>query len=617
MTDSPDHRALLEAAIGMAPVVLWRIDADGVFELSEGGGLAGIGLEPGEAVGQSVFEMFAEDPEAMELVRRALAGEELQERTAAAGRIFENRLVPVREGGEVIGAVGVSIDITERARETDRAEFHSQLLNAVGQAVIATDADGYVIYWNRTAEELYGWSRDEAVGRPVTELTVPEPSYDSAAEIIEALRQGQRWTGEYTVQRKDGSTFPALVTNVPVLQDGELVAMIGVSADLTEQKELEAQLRQAQKMEAVGQLAGGVAHDFNNLLTAIGGYVSLAAEQSDDDQVRTDLNEVQSAIDRARALTDKLLAFSRRGAPRTESVDLNSMLTELAGMLRRMVGEQIRLQVDTARRPWPVAADRPMLEQAIVNLAVNARAAMPEGGTLTLATQRVTLDAARVRDLELDVVPGDYMRLTVTDTGVGIDPEIQDRIFDPFFTTRQVGEGSGLGLSMVFGAVKQAGGAVTVDSAPGEGARFTLYLPRTEADEQATTERVEDEASTAAGMVLVVEDEPAVLSLATRVLKREGYRVLEAATGKEARDRIEEEPGVDLVVTDVIMPQVTGPELIQELRLTHPRIRSLFMSGYAADELESRGLSRDSEHFLPKPFTPAELIDAVRGALQD
>ena len=611
-------RELLQEVVDHAPVVFWKVDPDGIFQLSEGRGLEAIGLEPGQVVGQSIFDVYAETPEDLELVRRALDGEAVEARVELAGRVYDTRIRPLYSDGQLAGAVGVALDVTDAARQASRAEFQARLLQHVGEAVIVTGAEGRVIYWNAAAEEMYGWTREEALGRSVTKLTIPEPAHEEASAIIEMLRSGERWAGEYTVQRKDGTVFPAHVSNVPLMEDGELEAIIGVSVDLTEEKRLESQLRQAQKMEAVGQLAGGIAHDFNNLLTTIGGYAALAADRTADDDVAADLMEVLRAADRARGLAGKLLAFSRRQTGRLEPLDPNVAVRRSLPVLKRVVGDHVRVELELADRPWRVMADPALIEQTLVNLALNARDAMPSGGTFTLATDRVTLDASRIDALDLGVEPGEYMRLVAEDTGTGIEPDLHERIFEPFFTTKEVGKGSGLGLAMVFGAVKQAGGGIVLRSAPGAGARFALYLPRVEpAEPAARAASGGPDTPSDRTTVLVVEDETAVLALARRVLEREGYRVLAAGSGPEARRILEEEPEVDLVVSDVIMPKQSGPELIQGLRRTHPGIRSLFMSGYAADELEIRGLSREKENFLPKPFAPEDLVAAVRDALDD
>ena len=607
---------LLRQVVSHAPIVVWMIDAEGTFHLSEGRGLGAMGLEPGEVVGKSIYDVYAADPDGLDLVRQALAGEVVETMVEAAGRHFTAHVQPIREAGEVVGVAGVALDITDRVEEAERARFRARLLDQVGQAVIATDPEGSIIYWNPAAEELYGWSRSEAMGGSVEELTVPEPTRDSASEIMEALRRGERWTGEYVVRRKDGTEFPALVTNVPVVEEGELVAVIGVSADLTERKQLENELRRAQKMEAVGQLAGGIAHDFNNLLTTIGGYATLAGDRTDDPQVTADLKEIEEATRRARGLADKLLAFSRRRTARIEALDLNGSVRAMVSMITRLLGGSIRLELDLTDQPWRVEADPSLTEQAILNLVLNARDAMPEGGTVTISSHRVGLDPARAAELDAELAPGEYMRLVVADTGVGMARDVQERIFDPFFTTKEVGQGSGLGLSMVYGAVKQVGGAVTVESEPGAGTRVAVFLPRAETEDQTALDLEEPETASEEVRVLVVEDEPAVLSLARRVLDREGYEVLVARSGEEARRLIEEEDArPNLVVTDVIMPEMSGPELIQRLRLQRPAIRSLFMSGYAADELQARGLDREQEAFLAKPFTPADLAAAVRRAL--
>lgn len=609
-------RELLGKVVSHAPVVLWKVDADGTFELSEGRGLEALGLEPGQVVGANVFDVYADDAVAADLMRRALAGEDVETRAEVAGRVFDFRVRPVLDDDGVAGAVGVAFDVTEAAREAERSAFQAGLLERVGAAVIVTDPAGRVIYWNQRAEEMYGWSRREALGSSIMDLIVPEPQTGSAEALMEQLRAGHRWSGEFTVRRKDGSEFPAHVADVPLLQDGELVAVIGTSTDLTEQKRLEANLARAQRMDTVAALAGGIAHDFNNLLTTIGGYAALAADRARDDQVSADLREVMHATDRARGLAGKLLAFSPGHASSLEPVELNAALRTALPMLRRVAGDRVRLAVELSERPWRVLADPGLIEQALLGLTLNAREAMPDGGTVTFTTDRVTLGAARIRALDLDVEPGDYVRLTIADQGTGIDPELLDRIFEPFFTTKERGEGQGLGLSLVFGTVRQAGGDIVVESDPGAGTRFSLYLSRLQTDEvHVQSGAGEPLVSEKPPTVLVVEDEPAVLALAERVLHREGYRVLTAESGESAERILDEAPEVDLVVTDVIMPRVSGPELIQRVRNRHPGVRSLFMSGYTADELESRGLDRTEEHFLPKPFTPYDLAQAVRIAL--
>ncbi len=397
---------------------------------------------------------------------------------------------------------------------------------------------------------------------------------------------------------------------------GNVVRLAGTLTDVTERRRLEEELRQSQKMEAVGRLAGGVAHDFNNLLTAIKGYSGLLLESLEEgDERRQDVEEIDRAADRAAALTRQLLAFSRKQVLQPATLDLDVVVGEMQNMLRRLIGEDVQLVTRSGDSVWKVKADPGQLEQVVMNLVLNARDAMPGGGTLTLETANLRVDQRYV-DRKVTVAAGSYVMLLVTDTGVGMDAETQARVFEPFFTTKERGKGTGLGLSTVYGIVKQSGGFVWVDSAPGRGTTFTIYLPR------AVDAAPLPDAGPACGgidgteTVLLVEDEQALRALAVRVLEARGYTVLEASNGEQALRAAEAYAGrIDLVVTDVVMPVMGGRELVERLGRARPATRVLYMSGYTDGDVVRRGLMHAQRSFVQKPFAPDDLARRVREVL--
>jgi two-component system, cell cycle sensor histidine kinase and response regulator CckA len=386
--------------------------------------------------------------------------------------------------------------------------------------------------------------------------------------------------------------------------------------DITERTALEEQLRQAQKMAAIGQLAGGVAHDFNNLLTVIRTYSEFMLEQIEErSPLRADAIEIQKAAGRAAALTRQLLAFSRKQVLVPRSIDVNEIVRGMEPMLRRLIGEHIRVELHLAETLGAVKADAGQLEQVVMNLAVNARDAMPEGGTLTIETSEVALTEA-MRGGH-GVIPGPYISLLVRDTGCGMDRATLARVFEPFFTTKEQGRGTGLGLSTVYGIVKQAAGYIWCDSAEGAGTAFTVLLPHVPAADVAAAEehdeRVPDGGS---GVVLITEDEDTIRSLSRRILEREGYTVIEARDGREAIRVAAGYPSrIDLLITDMVMPNLGGGELFTHLRLLRPDLRVLFVSGYTDEDMIRRGLKDAGSAFLQKPFTAKALAAAARESL--
>jgi nitrogen-specific signal transduction histidine kinase len=384
-----------------------------------------------------------------------------------------------------------------------------------------------------------------------------------------------------------------------------------------ETEKLEAQLIQAQKMEAVGQLAGGVAHDFNNLLTIILGYSQMMGEESGEAISSQEASaEIHEAAVRAKNLTRQLLAFSRKQILEMCIVDVNQVISDFEKLIRRTIGEDIKVEVSLAREPAWVRADVTQLEQILMNLAVNARDAMPDGGVLTIETARMDLDVSYAAG-KFDAVPGRYVMLSVSDDGMGMDHETMERVFEPFYTTKSVGRGTGLGLSTVYGVVKQHGGNIWVYSEPGQGTTFKIYLPFMDETklEEVSEPKVRQPARE--GMsVLVVEDEPSLMKLACRVLERGGYRVYEAGDVDDAVDiaRMSEEP-IDLLLTDVIMPKMKGPEVYKKVSEYHPGIRVLYMSGYTENVIARQGIIKEGIHFLQKPFSAVSLLERVSETL--
>lgn len=428
---------------------------------------------------------------------------------------------------------------------------------------------------------------------------------------------GGSFTTEVRARHADGTwrTLEAVGRNM--VHMASMRAVIVGLRDITERLRLESQLNQAQKMESIGRLAGGVAHDFNNLLTAVLGFAELAAlEVPEDSTAGGYIRSIQGAAIRASSLTQQLLAFARRQAVEVRVVDINALINDLGDLLHRLLGEDIEVVTDLADCLWPVRVDAGQMEQVVLNLAVNARDAMPRGGTLTIATANTALDYEYAR-LQVGVSAGDYVRISVTDTGTGIADEVRDTLFEPFVTTKEPGKGTGLGLATSYGIVKQAGGHITVDTALGVGTTFQVFLPRSTEGVEVTPDlrgRVKPVGGTET--VLLVEDEPLVRDLAQRSLRNSGYQVLVAANGVQALEVARAHEGViDLLLTDVVMPEMGGRELAQRLMDTRPGLRVLCMSGYTESPAGAPGMIDGSLPVLQKPFTPSGLAARVRAVL--
>lgn len=634
---------------------------------------------------------------------------------------------------------GTLEDVTERKRADDSLRFQARLLEAVAQAVIATDPDGSIIYWNSAAEKLYGWTAEEILGRHVLELVPPE-AVDEAGVIMAGLAMGESWSGDFWMRRRDGSRFPAFVTDTPVLDGtGALVAIIGtssdvserlrahdqlraseerfrrlveasplaileldsqgqatpcnaaaeatlgshgrlngtgrvdlnrypaldevrsrvtrgervpahdlcvtggdgvslhlevaadalrngtgevtgailVAADITARKSLENQLLQAQKLEAVGRLAGGIAHDFNNLLTIVLSYsVLLLDSVGDDVGVRPGLEAIQRAAERAATLTSRLLTFSRTRTRTRTVIDVNEAVLSLNELLARTLDEDINLEVTTDAAAGSVAIEPSEFDQVMLNLVVNARDAMSSGGTLHIATSRLVVNGGGGGSA--GVQGGEYVVLTVSDTGSGMDARTAANCFEPFFTTKRVGKGTGLGLASVYGIVSGVGGHIRVESSPGKGTVFTILVPAVAAAAVPEPCPVAPPQTPDARdrTVLLVEDEEEVLTLAAGILRRTGYRVLTACNGKQALAALGDDVGlIDVLVTDVVMPELGGVDLAKELVRRNPRLEVVFISGYTDRALPPLRTG-ERPWLVEKPFHPDALISTVGEALR-
>ena len=589
------------------------------------------GIEPGTFDGRDeTFMAFVhpDDRERLRAVVQAALDEDaplsldlrILRRDGAQRTIHEDGEV-IRDGaGNVLRLVGTISDITDRlAREDER----TRLLSAVEQtadSVWIHELDGTIVYVNPSFTRLYDYQPDEVLGRYMGILDSGRHETSFWDELFATVLAGQTWSGHIVNQRKDG-TLVEVEKVISAIRDadGRITGVVQSDRDVTRERALEAQLRQAQKMEAVGQLAGGIAHDFNNLLTAIRGYAEMVRRglPPDDEQNRADIDEVIANADRAVELTRDLLAFGRRQVLQPRVTDLAAVVVGIAPMLRRLLGEQI--EVVTAAQPGlgSVQVDPGQLEQVIVNLAVNARDAMPTGGRLVIETANVELDAVYAR-AHIDIDAGSYVLLTVSDTGTGMDAAVQAHIFEPFFTTKAPGEGTGLGLATVYGIVQQSGGSIQVQSEPGQGTSFRIYLPRVEISSELAEPVLHEEPTTAGTeTILLVEDEETVRLFAARALAECGYRVLEAPDAETALALAAAHDGpLHLLVTDVVMPRVTGPQLAELLAHERPLTRVLYISGYTKQELGRSGAFGQAIAYLAKPFTAEALAQTVRGVLE-
>ncbi len=538
---------------------------------------------------------------------------------------FESRVGPVYMKEEIVGFTVNSSDITaERRADAEHARLAALVGNSTDFILLA-DLGGKVVYVNDCGLAIVGLDGlDHARNTVIADYVLEADRKELDQRIFHALWTEGHWSGEYRFRHfGTGTTIPVDINSFIVRHDqtGAPLSIAVVARDITERhaaeealSRSELQLRQAQKMEAVGLLAGGVAHDFNNMLTIIGGYTQLVLTEGEpNEEDREKLEEVESASKRASALTQQLLAFSRRQVLQPKVLDVNALVHNMHSMLSRLIGEDIQFVTRPPGEPGHVLADPGQIEQVVMNLVINASDAMPRGGVLCLGTETVTANAA-ARD-HASLPDGSYVRIEVADTGAGMDENVLSHIFDPFFTTKELGQGTGLGLATVYGIVKQSGGYIHVASHPGQGTTFRMYFPIV--DEEPT--ELEDRDTTVTNgteTVLVVEDDCGVRSLSSEVLSARGYDVIVAKDGVEALELVEHKNlPIDLLMTDVVMPKMNGQELAGKLVERSPETRILFMSGYSDTLISSRGVLRSDAQLIRKPFTPQSLATKVREVL--
>jgi two-component system, cell cycle sensor histidine kinase and response regulator CckA len=605
-------------------------DLGGRYLMINRAGADFLGKTVEEIIGKKDDELFVPEVgrDIMDSDRKVLAAGEtrtFEEFGTAAGvtRLYLSTKGPFRDpGGQVIGLLGICRDITDRKRAEEEVRQSQQKLRThiehTPLAVVEWDLSFRVSAWNPSAEQMFGYPREEAIGQHGTFIVAQQfrEHVDRVWQELLAQKGGSRSTNDNVT--KDGRTISCEWYNTPLVDDsGRVFGIASLVQDVTERVALEERFRHSQKMEAIGRLAGGVAHDFNNLLTVILGYAQILADGLPaGSRLAESTAQIKSAADRAAGITRQLLAFSRKQVLSPRIIDLNDIMLNLDSLLRRLIGEDIEVLTLPQRDRASVTADPGQIEQVIMNLALNARDAMPNGGKLTLETANVELDGTYAKEHQ-PIEPGHYVMLAVSDTGVGMSPEVQARIFEPFFTTKEVGKGTGLGLSTVYGIVKQSGGYIWLYSEPGQGTTFKIYFPRAEQSASlAGSDKRPAGVQRGTETILLVEDDPQLRALSSSVLSHCGYKVL-IANGPEEGLAIcqENHKQIRLLITDVVMPTMNGRQLAEQILKMAPNTRVLYISGYTNNAIVHYGVLDDGLWFLPKPFTLAALVSKVREVL--
>ncbi|MDW8128946.1 MAG: PAS domain S-box protein [Bryobacterales bacterium] len=619
----PDPQQLLAFLARHLPAVLWTTDDQLRFTACFGQSLFESPGSPTEVVGRTLCDVLGTSDPAFPPVAahcRALAGESLAFEWSWGTSLFQVHLEPLRgESGAVCGVLGLAVDITaldlaERCRLDSEQRYRSLFENA-HDVVFMLDLAGNILAVNRAAERVTGYRRQDLLGRSISDLLEPAAARYLSDRIQRALGGETSAQFELPVRARDGRLVHLDVSARLEFAGGKPAFIHGIARDVTERKRLEEQLREAQKMEAIGALASGVAHEFNNLLTAILGYADLLQSQgAKQDLVREAAEVIRKAAERARQLAARLLGMARRGKTQETAVDLHALLRELAALLSEALPKNIEL-IERYEAPMACTLGDPgQLHQAFLNLALNARDAMPGGGVLMLRTEVVRLGPETYRDLGVPA-PGPYVKVTVTDTGVGIAAEHLPHIFEPFFPTKARSRGTGMGLAMVHGIVKNHGGAVGVKSRPGQGSAFEVYLPLLESAAPGTAPE-DGRRKDAGGAILVIDDEAIVGRTAVRLLEKLGYQAMFLTEARQALDLIRRDPTVfGLVLLDMVMPGMGGAQCLRELKSLCPGLPVVVATGYAEEGVMDRMRQEGAAGFLAKPFTLEQLAEAVRRAL--
>jgi len=627
--DLRESESRLRTVMENTPVVLFALDRRGVFTLFEGRGLSALGLKPGEIVGRSVFDVYRDAPSVLEGVRRALTGEAFSTVSGIDGIVFEVWYYPVRnERNELVGTTGVATDITERKRieravEQAATEWRTAM-DASQDVIYLLDLNRRIMRANKSFYAITGKTPETAVGHHIAEIIHPNgetvlcPACEAQEEKHDAL----------IIMEGDHPDNPAkrpIEITVKIVRDKQEqpISILTTLRDLTQERKaqeeknkLEAQLHQAQKLEAVGQLAGGIAHDFNNMLTAIIGYATLLSFKVENDTaLKSFATQILSIAEKSADLTRQLLTFSRKQVISPKQINLNELIKGTEKLLHRVIGEDVELKTKLVDKNVTVMVDPGQMEQVLMNLCTNARDAMPNGGLLSISTETKYLDVDFAKTYNLEK-PGVYVLLTVTDSGVGMDEQTRQKIFEPFFTTKEFGKGTGLGLSIVYGIIKQHNGHITEYSEPGMGTTFKIYLPLVQSriEETQVAEAITPEGGTET--ILVTEDNKEVRALTKAVLEEFGYTVIEAVDGEDGLNKfIENKDKIQLVMLDVVMPKKSGKEASIAIKKVRPEMKILFTSGYTADIIQRKDILEEEADFVTKPVTPHELLTKIREML--
>jgi len=615
----------LHSLVDKVPAVLWVTDLELRVASLAGAGLQAMGVRAEDHIGASVEALFPGvpgDQNSLRAHRKALSGEGCAFECPIKGRDLEAHVEPLRgPNGAIVGVVGAALDNTDRlvaGRALRLAEqSYRSLIEGAPFAICRSTLSGQLLQVNRSMVEMLGYeSGTELLVRDLrAEIFASVGKFDDFRKRL--LDKGACRGFESKWRGRDGQELQVSAAGRAVRDKaGEVLYLDILAENVTDQRQFEAHLRQAQKMQAIGQLAGGVAHDFNNLLTVIRGQVEVILHETvENDVLQGRLEQVERAAERASALTRQLLAFSRRQVLQSKVVDLNRVIGRLSQMLARLITETIELTFIPAPDVACVLADPTQIEQVLMNLVVNARDAMPRGGKLTIETSNLLLDASSAQQLGA-LEPGEFVLITVRDTGDGMDRHTQGRIFEPFFTTKHTGEGTGLGLAMVYGVVKQSDGHIRVDSELGLGTTFRIYLPRVAESEPTQEEQVPSSTPRGEETILLAEDEEGVRQLVADFLRSLGYHVLTASDGATAKQAARSHPcAIDLLISDMVMPKGGGRDLVEELKKTTPHLRVILVSGYAGHDVVGKDLEFLGAHFLQKPFPMQLLAQTVRSVL--
>lgn len=618
----------LRTLIRTIPDLIWLKDPDGVYLACNSRFESFFGAKERDIIGKTDYDFvdkkladfFREHDRAAIAKGRASTNEE--EITFASDRhreFLETIKAPIySRDGKVEGVLGIGRDITARKKAEAERERLMAAIEQAGEMVVITDPNSGIQYVNPAFEQETGYRREEVIGQDPRIIQSGNEEQALYKDIWETISSGRTWQGRMVNKRKDGTTFTEVATISPVRNElNHIVSYVAVKRNITEQLQLEAQFQQAQKLESLGRLAGGVAHDYYNILSVIIGFAEMGLDGvKPDDPLSENLNEILKAAHRSKTVTRQLLAFARKDTIVPEITDLNASVEDMQKMIRRLIGEDI----DLTRRPkeglWPVRIDPSQIDQILANLCVNARDAITGVGKINIETGNVNFDAEYCSS-HAEVVPGDFVMLTVSDDGCGMDKEVLDKIFEPFFTTKGIDKGTGLGLSTVYGICKQNNGFIKVYSEPGQGTTFRMYFPRyTGALPEKQAQHVDEIPKGKGEMILVVEDEASILRMAEKIFYKCGYQVLTANSPSEALKLAKTYTGeISLVITDVIMPEMNGRELSEKLTAIFPDLKCLFMSGYTADVIFQSRIVEEGLNFISKPFSAKDLAKKVSAVL--